>query len=353
MPRYLPQNAPGFLGALFCSIFLLAATSCERSGLTPDWDTYAVAAGAPNTEAGSGTSSAAEPIQPPESSPETTSETSNDSASGFRFISYNVKNWLTMERYVDGKAVEGKPKPDLEKAAVITLLTRHLPDVIGISEIGTLEDLKEIQSMLKAAGLDLPHHHYSGGSDAVRHLGLLSRFPITSTSSPEVTEYPLEGKTFGIQRGVMDASLDAGGKLYRLLGVHLKSKRESEEADQEDMRVNEARLLRRHVDDILKTDPNSRLVVFGDFNDTRNSTTVTSITGAYNSPGYLTAIPAKDSRGESWTHYWSYQDIYSRIDFITVSQAMKPDVDFPNSRIIDEPEWKDASDHRPILAVFR
>lgn len=353
MLRNLPLNAPGFLGALFCSLFLLAGTSCERSGLTPDWDTPGAAAGAPDSEAGSGTSSAADPIQLPETVPETTSETSNDSAGGFRFISYNVKNWLTMERYVDGKAVDGKPKPDKEKAAVITLLTSHFPDVIGLSEIGTEEDLRDVQSMLKATGLDLPFYHYSGGIDPVRHLGLLSKFPISSTSSPEVAEYRLEGKTYGIQRGILDATLKVGGKPYRFLGVHLKSKRESVDADQEAMRVNEARLLRLHVDDILKTDPNSRLVVFGDFNDTRQSTTVTTITGGYNSPGYLTAIPAKDFRGDAWTHHWSFQDIYSRIDFITVSQAMKPDVDFPNSRIIDDIGWADASDHRPILAIFR
>jgi len=344
MLRKLPPNAPGFLGALFCSLFLLASTSCERSGLTPDWDFPGVATPPPDSEV---SLSSSIPVSTP------LVETAAGTTAGFRFISYNVQNWLTMDRYVDGKKLLGKSKPDEEKAAVITILTRHLPDVIGVSEIGTLDDLKEIQAMLKAAGLDLPHHHYSGGSDPVRHLGLLSKFPITSTAAPEVTEYRLEGKTFGIQRGILDATLDAGGKPFRLLGVHLKSKRESEEADQEEMRVNEARLLRRHVDGILKSDPNSRLVVFGDFNDTRPNATVRTITGAYNDPGYLTAIPAKDSRGESWTHFWSFQDIYSRIDFITVSQGMKPHVDFPNSRILDDTEWADASDHRPILAIFR
>jgi endonuclease/exonuclease/phosphatase family metal-dependent hydrolase len=351
MPRNFLLSAPGPLGALFCSLFLFAATSCERDGSTPEWETYGTPSGTVEREAGSETAPTPAPIQVG-SAPENSSETTTAPDGGFRFISYNVKNWLTMERYVDGKLEDvGTQKPDKEKAAVITLLTNHLPDVIGLSEIGTEEDLRNIQSMLKATGVDLPYYHYGGGIDPVRHLGLLSKFPISSTSSPKVTEYRLEGKTYGIQRGILDATLKVGGKPYRFLGVHLKSKRESEDADQEAMRVEEARLLRRHVDDILEDDPNSRVIVYGDFNDTRQSTTVKTITGS--AAGALTALYARDSRGDSWTHFWSFEDIYSRIDWIMVTPAMKPDVDFRESKVIDDKIWKDASDHRPILAIFR
>ena len=77
------------------------------------------------------------------------------------------------------------------------------------------------------------------------------------------------------------------------------------------------------------------------------------MTGSYRAPGYLTAIPFKDSRGDAWTHYWEYHDIYSRIDFVAVSKALKPEVDFKGSLIIDGPEWHKASDHRALLAIFK
>jgi endonuclease/exonuclease/phosphatase family metal-dependent hydrolase len=270
-----------------------------------------------------------------------------------RFIAYNVENWLTMDRYVDDKLQRDKPKPDSEKQAVVRLLTAHKPDVIGLCEIGTAADLAEIREMLKTAGLDLPHSHYVGGTDPVRHLGFLSRFPILSTAKPAETEFRMGGKTFGINRGILDATVGVRGKPYRFIGVHLKSKREIEEADQEEMRVHEARLLRRHVDAILKQDPQARLIVYGDFNDTRPTRTFKTVTGSYNSPDYLTALPAKDSRGHAWTHHWAPHDIYSRIDFLAVSRVLRQELDFKASHLIDDPEWDQASDHRPILAIFR
>ncbi|MEX1116567.1 MAG: endonuclease/exonuclease/phosphatase family protein [Akkermansiaceae bacterium] len=272
---------------------------------------------------------------------------------GLRFITHNVENWLTMDRYVDRKNLKGAPKPEKEKQATISMLVRHTPDVIGLCEIGEASDLAEIQEGLKLAGLDLPHLHYTGGSDPTRHLGILSRFPITSTAKPAVSEYQLDGKTFAINRGILDATIQAHGKSYRFLGAHFKSKRETEQGDQEAMRTNEARLMRRHLDTILHQDADARVIVYGDFNDTRATSAIKALTGRYNDPTYLTAIPAKDSRGHAWTHHWAPHDIYSRIDFVMVTRGMKPDVDFQSAKIIDDPDWSDGSDHRPILAIFR
>jgi endonuclease/exonuclease/phosphatase family metal-dependent hydrolase len=181
---------------------------------------------------------------------------------------------------------------------------------------------------------------------------LLSRFRISSTARPAETDFRLQGRTFSINRGVLDATIQARGKSYRFVGVHLKSKRPVEEANEEEMRVHEARLLRRHVDALLQEDSRARLIVYGDFNDTRPSRAFKTVTGSYNDPGYLTALPVKDSRGHAWTHHWVPQDVYSRIDFITVSRALRPETDFRASCIIDDADWDQASDHRPLMAIF-
>ncbi|NJR43475.1 MAG: hypothetical protein HC767_13250 [Akkermansiaceae bacterium] len=73
----------------------------------------------------------------------------NGEASGLRFICYNVENWLSMDRYVDQKSLKDAPKPESERQAVISILARHAPDVIGLSEIGQPADLAEIQQRLK------------------------------------------------------------------------------------------------------------------------------------------------------------------------------------------------------------
>jgi endonuclease/exonuclease/phosphatase family metal-dependent hydrolase len=340
------QIARGFPRAIFCVAAALLLGACREQAGTPAWDTPGDPPPPP---------AAAAPVAAPPRQAAPAPAAAADQP-GLRFASYNVENWLTMNRRPLGEA----SKPEEEKQAVITLLTRHQPDVVGLSEIGTTEDLAEIQALLKQAGLDLPHSFHAGGSDPVRHLGLLSRFPITSTATPARLDYQLEdpasgrpGRLMGFNRGILDATVSAGSRSYRFLGVHLKSKREVGEGDQEAMRLAEARLLREHVDAILDGDPDARLVVYGDFNDSRVSATGRAITGNYNDPGYLTAVRARDSRGHSWTHFWELHEIYSRIDFVTVSRALRREVDFPGSYIIDDEEWEKASDHRPILVIFR
>jgi len=330
--RLIYLHAPRFLGAaLFIALALTPA--CKRGG-TPTWEQQNAQVSADPSPTGKLLPSQAPPFHSDE---------------GLRFITYNVKNWVTEEN-TNGKP---RPKPEKEKAAVVALISRNRPDVLGICEIGNREDLAELQGRLKVSGLDLPYVVHVGGIDPVRHLALLSRFPITATASPSETEYQMDGRIMAINRGILDASLEAGGKTYRFIGVHLKSRREAQDGDQEIIRLHEAKLVRSHVNLILSTQPDARLVVYGDFNDTRSTNTLKTLTGDNNSPNYLFMIPAKDSRQENWTHYWEQADSYTRIDFITVSRALKPDTDFKASHLIDDKDWNEASDHRPVMAVFR
>lgn len=325
---------------------ILLGCSCEKSDTTPP-DSAQIEQAAPSD---------APPTLDVEKAngkkkPKTPSR--SQSEPGVRFISYNVQNWLTMERYEDRKPVGNRPKPIEEKKQVIRILSEGRPDVLGLCEVGTRKDLEEIQRMLKDAGTPLPHLYHSTGPDPVRSLGILSRHPIRSTDSSASIEYRMQGKTFGMGRGILDATVNADGLALRFIGVHLKSKREVQEGDQEAMRVNEARLLRQHVDSIFKSDPKAPLVVYGDFNDTYPSTTVRTITSHPDSAFRLRPIYLRDSRREAWTHHWKPHDIYSRIDFVTTSTSLHDRVNYQGSHIIDDAKWDQASDHRPLLVIFR
>lgn len=354
-PRNLPAGArasarpclkhpQAFFAALGCALALLTTPACGKKHGSPTW----------NSPGDSASPAATRPAARPTSPPKKTAAGAEGTTPGLRFIAYNVENWLTMDRSHDHTDAKGATKPAAAKRAVIQLLSRNAPDVLGICEIGSREDLAELQSALQAGGVELPHAHYTGGGDELRHLGLLSRFPITSTANPAAAEldFKLNGSAYTMSRGILDATIEANGKPYRFLGVHLKSKREVAEGDQDTMRLCEARVLRHHVDTILTADANARLIVYGDFNDTRGSAALKIITGNTGDATYLSAIPVHDRQGERWTQFWALQDIYSRFDFITVSQGLKREVDGATSRIIDDPEWIDASDHRALLAVF-
>lgn len=268
--------------------------------------------------------------------------TKNDQLVPFIFVSYNVKNWL-----VSKQSPTKKPEA---KEAVIQILAGTRPDVIGLSEIGSKEDIKEIQLLLKDAGHDLPHTYHTGGVDTVRHLAILSRFPIVATEAPSLE---IQGKGYSMQRGILDATIEIGSEKIRFIGLHLKSKRNVPEFDQALLRIDEATHARQHIDGILAEDPGAMIVCYGDFNDTTRSLSTRAIYGTYRTPGYMSPVHVNDSRGESWTHCWAYQDIYSRIDFVTVSKAIKRRVDKNSSRIVDDGNWETASDHRPVLVRFK
>lgn len=259
----------------------------------------------------------------------------------FTFIAYNVKNWLVSKQAPEKKAES--------KAAIIDLLVGGNPDVVGLSEIGSTEDVAEIQAMLKAAGVDLPHFHHSGGEDRVRHLALLSRFPIRSKENPDLR---LPGMEQSMQRGILDATLDIGGRPVRFIGLHLKSKRKVPDFDEAALRIEEARHARRHLDTILAAEPGAAVVAYGDFNDTTGSLSTRAIYGTYRTPGYMSPVHVRDSRGETWTYRYAVQDAYTRIDFVTVSAGLRRHVKRAKSRIIDDPLWDTASDHRPVLVRF-
>jgi len=331
-------------GALFCLALALVSSSCGEEGRTPDWGK-----GKTEVEREPSTTSKAKP----RSGNEQHSGNEQRSGAGLRFVSYNLENWLMMERSTSSGGKAMASKPESEKKAVIDLIMKQQPDVLGLAEVGTEADLADIQRRLKAAGLDLPASHVASGTDDVRRLGFLSRFPIVAKAKPKVTTFELHGRTYGINRGILDVTIEQGKVPYRFVGVHLKSKRESEEIDQAQMRIHEAELLRRHVDGVLKNDPDARLVIYGDFNDSRNSMAIKTVMGSYGSDNSLMPIRLRDSRGHSWTHCWEYEDIYSRLDYVAVSDALKSEVNFKGSCVIDDPLWEKASDHRPLLVVFR
>ena len=259
----------------------------------------------------------------------------------FTFLTYNVKNWL-----VSSQSPEKSPE---SKQAVIRILSDAAPDVIGICEIGSTDDVGEIQSMLRAEGMDFPYMHHCGGVDRVRHLALLSRFPIVSTETHD-PGIPKTGHS--MQRGILDATVNIGGREIRFIGLHLKSKRVVPDFDQALLRLEEAGHARKHIDTIIDKDADALVVAYGDFNDTTRSLSSRAIYGTYRTPGYMNPIHVKDSRGETWTHRYSVEDSYTRIDFVTVSGALKRHVKRDASRIIDDPLWDTASDHRPVVVRF-
>ncbi|MEO0417152.1 MAG: endonuclease/exonuclease/phosphatase family protein, partial [Verrucomicrobiota bacterium] len=266
------------------------------------------------------------------------------------FVFYNLRNYLAMNRTVDGERLSSAPKPEKEIQPLIEGIKATQPDILGVCEIGSPDYLEDFKKRLADAGMDFPHTELLRGQGYDRNLAVLSKFPITESNSRDDYVYSLEGQEFPIGRGVLDVTVAISDEYpLRLIGLHLKSKRPVPMASEADMRLNEARLARQHIVKVVDKDRDINLLVFGDLNDMKHEAPVKAVKGRLGSNAYLTPLNLADQYGFRWTHHWDFADSYARIDFAMVSKGLSPEVDRASSRIHHWEDWDKASDHRPLV----
>ena len=269
------------------------------------------------------------------------------------FAAWNVRNYMLRPvKTLAGRTTTPAKSPE-SIAAVVDTLRKIKPDIVGLNEIGTKRDLTDLQRRLAKAGLPLPHRTWVGGPDRNRHVALLSRFPLTVQHDTS-TVFRLEGEPHRVRRGILDVTAQVRADFpLRILGVHLKSARVVPEFDQAAYRRAESLILRRRVESILETTPEAPLLVFGDFNDTKNSPVVKGVAGRAGTRQSLTVLPLADRLGDQWTYHWDENDAYSRIDYIMVNQLLRRLVQRSGTRIHRDKNWLEASDHRPLVVTIR
>ena len=282
-------------------------------------------------------------------------------ADTFRVATYNVDNYLD-------QPTESRPLPKsaLARAKVRESLHALNPDVLALEEMGSLSALVELRSSLKAEGLDYPYWELVSGEDTNVHVAVLSKLPIIARRPHTNEMFLLDGRRFRVSRGFAELDIRATPDFtFTLIAAHLKSRRAVPEADEADQRLEEAKLLRRILDKDLAARPNTRLIVLGDFNDTKNSDPIKEIIGrgrfklvdtrpaernGDNAPAEHAWFEPRDI---TWTHYYGKEDTYSRIDYILLSPAMARAWDKNETYVLTLPNWGVASDHRPIIASFQ
>lgn len=266
------------------------------------------------------------------------------------FVAYNLHNYALKP---STEARSSPPKAEREIVSLIQILGQMKPDVLGVCEMGSEEDLLDLQQRLKSAGMDLPHREWVAGADSSRHLALLSRFPIIKRESKGELHYLMDETQLPVQRGLLDVTLSVSEHYQlRLVGLHLKSQRDTPEADQAMMRRQEAHTVRLHINSILETAPETNLLVYGDLNESKDQPGIRELKGPIGAPLALKDLALADSFGEKWTYYHEPADEYSRIDYALASASLAPEIRLKQSGIYGEKDWKDASDHRPLLVAI-
>lgn len=281
-------------------------------------------------------------------------------AETFRVAAYNVEN------YLDAPEGTRRPKSEEAKAKVRESILAMKPDVIAFEEMGSLSAFQELRESLKGDGLDFPHWEHVTGYDTNIHVAVLSKFPFTAKRPHTNDNFLLSGKRFRVSRGFVEVDVKVNDKYsFTLIGAHLKSRRPIPGADEAEMRLEEAKILREKVDAHLKANPNVNLIVLGDLNDTYNTKPIKEIIGRGNSSLIDTRPAERNGDNQpnprnpryspaniTWTHYYGVEDSYSRIDYIMISRGMAREWVTNSTYVLTIPNWGIGSDHRPLVATF-
>jgi endonuclease/exonuclease/phosphatase family metal-dependent hydrolase len=136
--------------------------------------------------------------------------------------------------------------------------------------------------------------------------------------------------------------------------IHLKSKFTERRDDPEAslQRASEAEAVRDRILARFPDPTKAKYLLVGDWNDTKGTRPVRALQKRGETV-IGTLVNATDSRGETWTHFFRREDIYSRIDFILMSPALAPHVVADRAKIYDGPGTADASDHRPVVVELK
>jgi endonuclease/exonuclease/phosphatase family metal-dependent hydrolase len=271
-----------------------------------------------------------------------------------------------VENYIDVKTDTREPKPAEAKAKVVSNIVAMKPDVIGFQEMGSTNAFLELRASLKAAGQDFPYWEHVSGWDTNIHVALLSKFPIIARRPHTSESYLLNGRRLHVSRGFLEADIKApSGYTFTVFVAHLKSRRQVAEADESEMREQEALILREKIDLRMKANSRANIVVIGDLNDTKDTKSTRAIIGRGNGTLVDTrpaerngdTVPPKNLRWDpsniTWTHFYGKEDSYSRIDYILVNRGMASEWNKQGTYVFTTANWGLASDHRPIIAEFR
>ncbi len=282
-------------------------------------------------------------------------------AETIRVVTYNVENYLDQPT-----ASRPRPKSAESKAKIRESIQAAKPDVLALQEIGNASALQELRASLKAEGLNFPHWEHVIGFDTNIQVSVLSRFPFTAHRPQTNDNFLLNGRRFRVSRGFAEVDIKVNPNYsFTLITAHLKSRRPVPEADEAELRLEEAKVLREKIDARLAANPGVNLIVLGDLNDTYNSKAVKTIIGR-GKTALVDTRPAERNgddqrnpadrqfspRNITWTHYFGVQDTYSRIDYILLSQGMAREWVTNETYVLTIANWGIGSDHRPLVATF-
>ena len=262
---------------------------------------------------------------------------------------YNTLNLFDDEDdpYHNDEGTPAKPREQLEHLA--HSIAELNADVIAFQEV---ENRFYLQRFVKVFLPDLGYEnvvHFEGNDSRGIDVCLVSRVPIGPVRSYRHLKFPgADGTVRSFNRDVLAVTIEPPeAKPFEAWVVHLKSNSGGREFA-EPVRLAEAKELRKLLDHELDKDPEARIIVLGDFNDTWETPSIQTIVGA--GPNALWSATT-ELKGELPDTY-NEGEYKSMIDFILCSPAMAKTYVKGSFRVIPGSTSTTGSDHNPVAVSF-
>lgn len=263
---------------------------------------------------------------------------------------FNVENLFddTDDPYRKDEGTPPKSRGALEKVAAA--IRKVNADVVALQEVESRGFLERFVTVYLP---DMGYHHivhFEGNDQRGIDVALLSRAPVGEVTSRRHLEFTgPDGVVRRFQRDVPAITVMPGdAAAFEIWPVHFKSKAGDAEAS-EPVRLAEAAEVRRLLDIDLAANPEARIIVAGDFNDTRESKAMAIVLGTGANAMWATdPEETPDSVIDP-----EFPEGRAPIDFITISPAMRKRYIEKSAKVRRAPPSHDGSDHDPQWAAFQ
>ncbi len=271
-------------------------------------------------------------------------------AEKIRVASYNLRNYLAMDRLVDGQFRLDYPKPESEKAVVRKSILLAAPDILAVQEIGSKEELDELRDDLAAEGLVYQSLYVLEAHDDTRRIGALWKSKLkVEPREHEDLEFTLFNQRQSVKRGMLELKVEWGPESdFSVFILHLKSKYTTDKRDPQSTkrRTLEAQAARDRILDLCPDPSAGAFLVVGDLNDHRNSSPVRRLL-VRGDLQISQILEVKDSSGLIWTHYYKKGGEYSLLDYMLASPGLSNTFETA-SGIGEVEDYYEGSDHRLV-----
>lgn len=263
---------------------------------------------------------------------------------------FNVENLFDDfdDPYRNDEGTPAKSRDGLEKVAAA--IRKVNADVVALQEVESRGFLERFVTVFLP---DMGYRHvvhFEGNDNRGIDVALLSRAPIGEVTSRRHLEFVgPDGVTRKFQRDVPAITvMPSDAAAFEIWPVHFKSRGDAADTS-EPIRLAEAAETRRLLDARFAANPDARIIVAGDFNDTRESKSMAIVMGSGVTEMWATdPEETPDSEVDP-----EFPEGRAPIDFITVSPAMRKLYVADSAKVRRAPPSLDGSDHDPQWAVFQ